>query len=45
VIEPFEPLAEEDRNALAEEGERLLGFLAGPRGIDEFEIRFDGRST
>ena len=41
VIEPFEPLTEEDRDVLAREGERLLGFLAGPRGVGEFEIRFD----
>jgi hypothetical protein len=42
VIEPFEPLAEEDRDVLAQEGERLLGFLAGAQGAGEFEIRFDG---
>jgi hypothetical protein len=42
VIEPFEPLTEENRDVLAREGERLLGFLAGPRGVGEFEIRFDG---
>ncbi len=42
VIEPFEPLTEEDRDVLAQEGERLLGFLAGPQGVSEFEIRFDG---
>jgi hypothetical protein len=42
AIEPFEPLAEENRDVLAREGERLLGFLAGPRGVGEFEIRFDG---
>jgi hypothetical protein len=42
VIEPFEPLTEENRDVLVREGERLLGFLAGPRGVGEFEIRFDG---
>jgi hypothetical protein len=42
VIEPFEPLTEEDRDALAQEGERLLGFLAGPQGVGEFEVRFEG---
>jgi Winged helix DNA-binding domain len=39
-IKPFETLATRDRDALAEEGERLLRFLAGPHGADEFEIRF-----
>ena len=32
VIEPFRPLPEEERQALDEEGERLLGFLTGPVG-------------
>jgi hypothetical protein len=45
VIEPFEPLIEEDHDALSQEGERLLDFLAGPQGVGEFEIRFDGRDT
>jgi hypothetical protein len=45
VIEPFEPLTEEDRDVLAQEGERLLRFLAGPQGVGEFEIRFDGGDT
>jgi winged helix DNA-binding protein len=36
VIEPFEPLAKEDRDALAEEGERLIRFT----GAGAFEIRF-----
>ena len=40
-IEPFEPLRREDRDVLAEEGERLLRFLAEPRGAGEFEIRFN----
>ena len=39
VIEPFEPLAEEDRDALLEEGERLLRFNG--EGTDEaYEVRF-----
>jgi hypothetical protein len=42
VIEPFEPLTVEDRDVLAQEGERLLGFLAGPQGVGEFEVRFEG---
>jgi hypothetical protein len=40
TIEPFEPLTNEDRDALAGEGERLLRFMAGPQGGEEFEIRF-----
>src|ERR671912_189705 len=35
-IKPFEPLAKVDRDALAEEGERLLRFT----GAEDFEIRF-----
>lgn len=44
-IEPFEPLKKGERDALAEEGERLLRFLAEPRGADEFEIRFDKKGA
>jgi len=39
-IRPFGPLATQDRDAIAEEGGRLLRFLAAPHGADEFEIRF-----
>jgi Winged helix DNA-binding domain len=42
VIEPFEPLPEEDRGALAEEGARLLGFVAPDAG--ETEVRFAGKT-
>jgi Winged helix DNA-binding domain len=42
VIEPFKPLAQEDRDVLAQEGKRMLGFLTGPQGVGEFEVRFDG---
>lgn len=35
-IKPFEPLARVHRDALAEEGERLLRFT----GAEDFEIRF-----
>jgi hypothetical protein len=38
VIEPFEPLADEDRDALTEEGERLLRFVAD--GAETAEVRF-----
>jgi hypothetical protein len=40
AIEPFEPLPKEDRDALSEEGERLLRFLAGPEDTETFEVRF-----
>ncbi len=39
VIEPFEALTERDRGALAEEGERLLRFMAGPEGAEPYDIR------
>ena len=42
VIEQFEPLTGEDRDALAGEGERLLGFLAGNLEVGAFEVRFEG---
>jgi hypothetical protein len=35
-IKPFEPLAKEDRDALTEEGERLIRFT----GSEPYEIRF-----
>ena len=38
VIEPFEPLAKEDRDALVEEGERLVRFTRTGAGV--FEVRF-----
>ncbi len=37
-IKPFEPLAREDRDALAEEGERLIRFTG--EGAEAFEIYF-----
>ena len=38
VIEPFEPLSEETRDALFEEGERLLRFVED--NAEAFEVRF-----
>jgi len=40
LIEPFESLAKEDRDALDEEGERLVRFVAEPEGAEAFEVRF-----
>jgi len=42
AIEPFGTLSKEDLDALAEEGERLLRFVAEAQGAEEFEIRFSG---
>ena len=42
MIEPFIPVSKKDRDALAEEGERLLRFMARLQGAEEFEIRFSG---
>ena len=39
-IKPFEPLTREDRDALVEEGERLMRFVVGPDGAGSYEIRF-----
>ena len=38
VIEPFEPLAKKDRDALFEEGERLIRFTR--EDAEAFEVRF-----
>ncbi len=43
VIEPFEALAKKDRGALAEEGERLIRFMAEPEDSEAYEVRFAGR--
>jgi hypothetical protein len=40
VIEPFQPLARKDRDTMAEEGERLVRFVAEPEGAEAFEVRF-----
>ena len=40
VIQQFERLSNEDRDALADEGERLLRLVAKPQDAEEFEIRF-----
>jgi Winged helix DNA-binding domain len=39
-ISPFEPLTREDRDALVEEGERLIRFVVEPDGAGSYEIRF-----
>ena len=41
--EPFETLSKEERDALVEEGERLVRFVAKPEGTESFEVRFAGR--
>jgi len=41
VVEPFGPLDKKDRDALAEEGERLLRFVADD--AETFEVRFDAK--
>jgi hypothetical protein len=40
LIEPFEPLAKNDHDALVEEGERLVRFMAVTEGVETFEIWF-----
>ena len=40
LIELFEPLPKEDRDALSEEGERLIRLVAEPKGAEAFEVRF-----
>jgi hypothetical protein len=40
VIQPFERLSKVDRDALADEGARLLRIVAKPQGAEEFEILF-----
>src|SRR5215210_1491898 len=44
VIEPFEPLPQKDRDALAEEGEQLVRFVEEPEAAEAFEIRFDEKT-
>ena len=41
VITPFEPLAKDDRDALAEEGEQLIRFVG--EGAQTFDVRFANR--
>jgi DNA glycosylase AlkZ-like len=40
VIEPFETLCSRDQDALTDEGERLLGFVAEGRGEEASGVRF-----
>ena len=44
AIESFGPLSKNDRDALAEEGERLLRFVAEPQDTEELEIRFSAEA-
>jgi hypothetical protein len=44
MIEPFETLSKEERDALTEEGERLVRFVAKPEGTEAFEVRCAGRN-
>ena len=44
VIQHFDRLFREDREALTDEGERLLRLVAKPHGADEFEIRFSRKT-
>ena len=44
LIEPFEPVAKKDRDALGEEGERLIRFMAEPEVAEAFEVRFAARA-
>lgn len=38
VIEPFKPLLKKERDALLEEGERLVRFVGD--GAEAYEVRF-----
>jgi Winged helix DNA-binding domain len=40
VIEPFEPLLKADRDAVAEEGERLVRFMVPPENAEAPEVWF-----
>ncbi len=42
LIEPFEPLLQRERDALAEEGEHLVRFVG--EGDETFEVRFAGKT-
>ncbi|MGI8860173.1 MAG: DNA glycosylase AlkZ-like family protein, partial [Rubrobacteraceae bacterium] len=43
AITPFEPLLKRDRDALTEEGERLLRFVAEPESAQATGVRFTGK--
>src|ERR671933_1108518 len=42
VIEPFESLSKEDRDALSEEGRRLVRFVAEPEDTETGEVQIAG---
>ena len=42
LIESFEPLLQRERDALTEEGERLVRFVG--EGAETFEVRFTGKT-
>jgi hypothetical protein len=42
VVEPFGPLSRANRDALTEEGERLVRFVAGRKGDEASGVRFAG---
>jgi hypothetical protein len=42
AIEQYETLPKEDRDAVAEEGERLVHFIAEPEAAEASGVRFVG---
>ena len=44
LSQQVERLSKEDRDALADEGERLLRLVVKPQDAEEFEIRFSRKT-